>query len=567
MATGRVGEGRKERQHAEGKLSARERIELLLDEGTFEELDKLVRHRCRDFGMDEQVVEGDGFVTGWGLINGRLTYVFAQDFTVFGGSLSEANAQKICKIMDLALKNGAPIIGLNDSGGARIQEGVVSLAGYADIFLRNTLASGVVPQISAIMGPCAGGAVYSPAITDFVFMVDRTSYMFVTGPDVIKTVTHEDVTKDKLGGAVTHNSVSGVGHFIAPDDGECLRMIRELLTYLPQNNREEPPRRPCTDPIDRMDPQLDHADARGIEPALRHQGRHSCAWWTTASSSKCTSTSRRTSWCGFARMDGRPVGIVANQPAYLAGCLDINSSVKGARFVRFCDAFNIPILTFEDVPGFLPGTEQEFGGIIRHGAKLLFAYAEATVPKITVITRKAYGGAYCVMGSKHIRTDINLAWPTAEIAVMGPEGAVNIVYRREIAAAADPEAVRHEKIAEFRERFANPFVAAERGYMDDVIEPHETRPQGDPRAAHAGNQGGHDAPQEARKHSAIGPKRGPKNTPKRGQTYFLVHVCSSRFPSPPMHATKIRLSPFCLFGVFCVSSSPGKQADLTAGLV
>jgi propionyl-CoA carboxylase beta chain len=474
MATTRVGEGRNERQHAEGKLLARERIELLLDEGTFEELDKLVRHRCRDFGMDGQSVEGDGFLTGWGLINGRLTYVFAQDFTVFGGSLSEANAQKICKIMDLALKNGAPVVGLNDSGGARIQEGVLSLAGYADIFLRNTLASGVVPQISAIMGPCAGGAVYSPAITDMVFMVDRTSYMFVTGPDVIKTVTHEDVTKDQLGGAVTHNAVSGVGHFIAPDDGECLRMIRELLTYLPQNNREDPPRRPCTDPIDRADPELDRLvptesnqpyDIKDAILRIVDDGEFFEVHEHFA----------KNIVCGFARLDGRPVGIVANQPAYLAGCLDINSSDKGARFVRFCDCFNVPIVTLEDVPGFLPGTEQEFGGIIRHGAKLLFAYAEATVPKITVITRKAYGGAYCVMGSKHIRTDINLAWPTAEIAVMGPEGAVNIVYRREIAAAADPDAVRREKIAEFRERFANPFIAAERGFVDAVIEPHETR--------------------------------------------------------------------------------------------
>ena len=474
MATTRLAEGRNERQHAEGKLLARERIELLLDEGTFEELDKLVRHRCRDFGMDGQVVEGDGFLTGWGLINGRLTYVFAQDFTVFGGSLSEANAQKICKIMDLALKNGAPIVGLNDSGGARIQEGVLSLGGYADIFLRNTLASGVVPQISAIMGPCAGGAVYSPAITDLVFMVDRTSYMFVTGPDVIKTVTHEDVTKDQLGGAVTHNTVSGVGHFIAPDDGECLRMIRELLTYLPQNNREDPPRRPCTDPIDRADPQLDH-----LVPAESNQPYDiKDAIVRIVDDGEFFEVHEhfaKNIVCGLARLDGRPVGIVANQPAFLAGCLDINSSDKGARFVRFCDCFNIPIVTLEDVPGFLPGTGQEFGGIIRHGAKLLFAYAEATVPKITVITRKAYGGAYCVMGSKHIRTDINLAWPTAEIAVMGPEGAVNIVYRREIAAAADPDAVRREKIAEFRERFANPFVAAERGFIDAVIEPHETR--------------------------------------------------------------------------------------------
>jgi propionyl-CoA carboxylase beta chain len=470
------GEERKQRQHKEGKLSARERIEFLLDEGTFEELDKLVRHRCRDFGMEDQVVDGDGFITGYGEIHGRLAYVFAQDFTVFGGSLSEANAQKICKIMDLALKTGAPVIGLNDSGGARIQEGVLSLGGYADIFLRNTLASGVVPQISAIMGPCAGGAVYSPAITDFIFMVDRTSYMFVTGPDVIKTVTHEDVTKEKLGGSMTHNSVSGVGHFVAPDDYECLRMIRELLTYLPQNNREDPPRRQPADPAEREDSELDTVvpaesnqpyDIKDVIQRVVDHGQFLEVHEHFA----------RNMVVGFARLDGRPVGIVANQPAFLAGCLDINSSTKGARFVRFCDSFNIPILTFVDVPGFLPGTEQEFGGIIRHGAKLLYAFAEATVPKITVITRKAYGGAYCVMGSKHIRTDINFAWPSAEIAVMGPEGAVNIVYRREIASTPDPENVRQQKIEEFRERFANPFVAAERGFIDDVIEPHETRPR------------------------------------------------------------------------------------------
>jgi propionyl-CoA carboxylase beta chain len=468
------GEARKERQHKEGKLAARERIELLVDEGSFEEIDKLVTHRCRDFGMEEQVVPGDGFVTGWGRIDGRLVYVFAQDFTVFGGSLSEANAQKICKVMDLALKNGAPIIGLNDSGGARIQEGVMSLGGYADIFLRNTLASGVIPQISAIMGPCAGGAVYSPAITDFVFMVDRTSYMFVTGPEVIKTVTHEDVTKEKLGGSMTHNSVSGVGHFLAHDDAECLRMIRELVSYLPQNNRDDPPRVEASDPVDRMDAELDRLvpeesnQPYDIKDVIRRVVDGSSFF-------EVHEHFAQNLVIGFARMDGRPVGVVANQPAYLAGCLDINSSVKGARFVRFCDAFNIPILTFEDVPGFLPGTGQEFGGIIRHGAKLLFAYAEATVPKITVITRKAYGGAYCVMGSKHIRTDINFAWPTAEIAVMGAEGAVNIVYRRELAESGDD--LRREKAAEFRERFANPFIAAERGFIDDVIEPHETRPR------------------------------------------------------------------------------------------
>jgi propionyl-CoA carboxylase beta chain len=470
------GPERRARQHAEGKLTARERIELLLDEGTFEEMDKLVRHRCVDFGMQDQVVDGDGFVTGHGLVHGRLVFVFAQDFTVFGGSLSESNARKICKVMDLALQVGAPLVGLNDSGGARIQEGVVSLGGYADIFLRNTLASGVVPQISAIMGPCAGGAVYSPAITDFTFMVEGTSYMFVTGPDVIKTVTHEDVTKEDLGGGMTHNGRSGVAHFLAANDSDCLRRIRRLLEFLPQNNREDPPRRACSDPVDRADAALDTVvpeqsnqpyDIKSIIQRVVDDGEFFEVHEHFA----------RNLVVGFARLDGRPVGIVANQPAHLAGCLDIDSSVKGARFVRFCDAFNIPIITFEDVPGFLPGTGQEFGGIIRHGAKLLYAYAEATVPKITVITRKAYGGAYCVMGSKHIRTDVNLAYPTAEIAVMGPEGAVNIVYRRELAAAAVPAAARQQKIDEFRDRFASPFVAAERGFIDDVIEPRETRPR------------------------------------------------------------------------------------------
>jgi propionyl-CoA carboxylase beta chain len=426
--------------------------------------------------MQDQVVDGDGFVTGYGMVHGRPVYVFAQDFTVFGGSLSESNAQKICKIMDLAMKTGCPVIGLNDSGGARIQEGVLSLAGYADIFLRNTLASGVIPQISAIMGPCAGGAVYSPAITDFIFMVDKTSYMFVTGPDVIKTVTHEDVDKEALGGATTHNATSGVAHFMSQDDADCLRTIRDLLTYLPQNNTEDPPRKACSDPIDRQDPKLDTIvpddaslpyDIKDVITRVVDDGEFLEVHEHFA----------RNIVTGFARLDGRSVGIVANQPAYLAGCLDINSSTKGARFVRFCDAFNIPIITFEDVPGFLPGTSQEFNGIIRHGAKLLYAYAEATVPKITVITRKAYGGAYCVMGSKHLRTDINLAYPTAEIAVMGAEGAVNIVYRREIQQAADPAAARTEKVNEFKTRFANPFVAAERGYIDDVIEPRETRPR------------------------------------------------------------------------------------------
>jgi propionyl-CoA carboxylase beta chain len=470
------GEERMLRQHKEGKLSARERIDLLLDAGTFEETDKLVRHRTTDFGMDQQVVDGDGFVTGYGYIHGRLVYVFAQDFTVLGGSLSEANALKICKIMDLALKTGAPVIGLNDSGGARIQEGVASLAGYADIFLRNTLASGVIPQISAIMGPCAGGAVYSPALTDFIFMVQGTSHMFITGPEVIKTVTHEDVSKEKLGGAETHNSISGVAHFLAHDDAECLRMIRQLVSYIPSNNLDGAPAESSGDSIDRADPSLDTLvpadpqmpyDIKDLIHRVVDDGEffEIHEHWA------------KNIVIGLARMDGKSVGIVANQPAFLAGCLDINSSVKGARFVRFCDAFNIPIVTFEDVPGFLPGTEQEFGGIIRHGAKLLYAYAEATVPKITVITRKAYGGAYCVMGSKHLRTDVNFAYPTAEIAVMGPEGAVNIVYRRELTAAADPEALRKEKIEEFRDRFASPFVAAERGFIDDVIEPHETRPK------------------------------------------------------------------------------------------
>ncbi len=464
------GAERRARQHKEGKLSARERIDLLLDQDTFEETDKLVRHRSRDFGMEDQIVEGDGFITGHGLIHGRSVFVFAQDFTVFGGSLSETNAKKIVKIMDLAMKTGAPVIGLNDSGGARIQEGVLSLGGYADIFLRNTMASGVVPQISAIMGPCAGGAVYSPALTDFTFMVEGTSYMFVTGPEVIKTVTHEDVSKEELGGAATHNTKSGVAHFLAHDDSECLRMIRALMSYLPQNNRDDAPREASSDPADRQDPELDTIVP--ANPNLPYDIKdviHRIA--DSGDFFEVHEQWAKNIVIGFARMDGRPVGIVANQPAFLAGCLDIDSSVKGARFVRFCDAFNIPILTFEDVPGFLPGTAQEFGGIIRHGAKLLYAYAEATVPKITVITRKAYGGAYCVMGSKHLRTDVNLAWPSAEIAVMGAEGAVNIIYRGE------PESVRRDKVEEFRERFANPFIAAEHGFLDDVIEPHETRPR------------------------------------------------------------------------------------------
>ncbi len=462
------------RQHKAGKKTARERLELLLDKGSFAEVDRFVVHQSRDFGMDEQKIPGDGVVTGSGRIHGRPVFAFAQDFTVFGGSLSEAYARKICKIMDLAMKAGVPIIGLNDSGGARIQEGVVSLAGYADIFLRNTLLSGVVPQISAVMGPCAGGAVYSPAITDFVFMVKRSSYMFVTGPDVIKAVTHEEVSFEELGGASTHVGTSGVAHFAAESEEECLALIRELVTFLPQNNAEDPPIRVSLDPADRVDEGLQTAvpdqpnkpyDIREIVRAVlddRHffeiQAEHA-----------------PNLLIGFGRLNGRPIGVVANQPAHLAGCLDISASLKGARFVRFCDCFNIPLLTFVDVPGFLPGTAQEFGGIIKHGAKLLFAYCEATVPKLTVITRKAYGGAYCVMSSKHIRGDVNFAFPTAEIAVMGPEGAVNILYRRDMEGAVDPMQLRDEKTREYREKFANPYAAAERGYIDEVIEPKDTR--------------------------------------------------------------------------------------------
>ncbi|HEX7087079.1 MAG TPA: acyl-CoA carboxylase subunit beta [Vicinamibacterales bacterium] len=468
------GEERLRRQHEAGKLTARERIALLFDPGTFEEIDALVTHRCRDFGMADQVVPGDGVVCGSGRVDGRLVYAFAQDFTVFGGSLSETNAQKIVKVMDLAVKMGAPIVGLNDSGGARIQEGVLSLGGYADIFLRNTLASGVVPQISAIMGPCAGGAVYSPAITDFVIMVRGTSYMFVTGPDVVKTVTHESVTKEQLGGATTHSETSGVAHFAVDDDRECLALIRTLLGYLPSNNLDDPPTGPAGDPPDREAPELDVLVPQSpTQPYDMHD--LIAAIVDVGSFLEVHEHFARNLVVGFARLAGRSVGIVANQPAHLAGTLDIDASVKGARFVRFCDAFNIPLVTFEDVPGFLPGTAQEYGGIIRHGAKLLYAFAEATVPKVTVITRKAYGGAYCVMSSKHIRTDVNFAWPTAEIAVMGPEGAVNVLYRRELEAAADPEAVRARRVAEFREKFANPFVAASRGFIDEVIRPRETR--------------------------------------------------------------------------------------------
>ena len=468
------GDDRIKRQHAAGKLTARERIDLLFDPGTFEEVDKLVTHRCRDFGMDDQIVPGDGVIAGHGLIDGRQVFAFAQDFTVFGGSLSETNAAKIVKIMDLAMKMGAPIVGLNDSGGARIQEGVLSLGGYADIFLRNTLASGVVPQISAIMGPCAGGAVYSPAITDFTIMVKDTSYMFVTGPDVIKTVTHEEVSKEELGGAMTHNATSGVAHFAVDDDRECLALIRDLLSYLPSNNLDDAPRSAITDDVDR-----DVESLETLVPASPNQPYdmldliHAVA--DDGHFLEVHQHYARNLIVGFARFGGRAVGVVANQPAVLAGTLDINASVKGARFVRFCDAFNVPLVTFEDVPGFLPGTVQEYGGIIKHGAKLLFAFAEATVPKITVITRKAYGGAYCVMASKHIRTDFNYAWPTAELAVMGPEGAVNILYKRELDAAADPAAARAEKVAEFREKFANPYIAAGRGFIDDIIHPRDTR--------------------------------------------------------------------------------------------
>jgi len=470
------GVARVEKQHAAGKMTARERIEFLLDEGSFEEFDKLVVHRSRDFGLDQQLYPGDGVVTGHGLIDGRNVFVFAQDFTVFGGSLSETHAEKICKVMDLAMKVGAPIIGLNDSGGARIQEGVVSLGGYADIFLRNTLASGVVPQISCIMGPCAGGAVYSPAITDFNVMVKDTSYMFITGPDVIKTVTHEEVTKEELGGAVTHNSVSGVAHFAADSDEHALRIVRELFSFIPSNNLEDPPRFDASDPIDRIEPKLNDIvpeasnqpyDIRDVINHVVDDGYFFEVHQMFAPNI-CV---------GFARLGGRAVGIVANQPAFLAGVLDIAASVKGARFVRFCDCFNIPLITFEDVPGFLPGVSQEHGGIITHGAKLLYAFAEATVPKVTVITRKAYGGAYCVMASKHIRTDVNFAWPSAEIAVMGAEGAVGILYRRELNDAQDKDAARNSKIAELQDKFANPYIAAERGFVDEVIEPAYTRPK------------------------------------------------------------------------------------------
>lgn len=470
------GQARIDKRHENGLLTARERIDLLLDPGTFRELDRFVTHRCTDFGMDEPAkkIPGDGVVTGHGRIDGRLVYVFAQDFTVFGGSLSSAFAEKICKIMDLAVRNGAPVIGLNDSGGARIQEGVASLGGYADIFLRNTMASGVVPQLSAIMGPCAGGAVYSPAITDFIAMVDKSSYMFVTGPEVIKTVTHEEVTKEALGGAKAHNEGSGVAHFLTPDEPACLALLRELLSFLPQNNLEEAPAKPTDDPGDRLCPELAELvpenpnkpyDIKEAIESIADDGYFLEVQGLYAANIVV----------GFVRLGGRSVGVVANQPAHLAGVLDIDASLKAARFVRFCDAFNVPLLVLEDVPGFLPGTAQEHGGIIKHGAKLLYAFAEATVPKVTLITRKAYGGAYCVMNSKHIRADLNFAWPTAEVAVMGPDGAVNIIYRRELAEAEDPVARKAELVKAYREAFANPYQVASLGFIDEVLRPEQTR--------------------------------------------------------------------------------------------
>ncbi|MEM9863526.1 MAG: acyl-CoA carboxylase subunit beta [Myxococcota bacterium] len=468
------GAARIERQHAKGKLTARERIELLMDEGTFVELDRLVTHRCTDFGMDEQRIPGDGVVTGYGFVDGRKTFVFAQDFTVFGGSLSSAFASKIAKVMDFAMKTGAPVIGLNDSGGARIQEGVESLAGYAEIFVRNIMSSGVVPQISAIMGPCAGGAVYSPALTDFIFMVEDSSYMFITGPDVVKTVTHEEVTKEELGGARTHAAKSGVSHFRCEDDADCIAAIRELLSFLPSNNHEDPPFSPTSDPVTREEVALDTIIP--TDPMKPYDMKSVIELIVDDANFFEVQEEYATNMVvGFARFGGHPVGIVANQPMVLAGCLDIDASVKAARFVRFCDCFNIPLVTFVDVPGFLPGTAQEYGGIIRHGAKLLYAFTEATVPKVTLITRKAYGGAYDVMSSKHIRGDVSFAYPTAEIAVMGPDGAVNIVRRRELAEANDPVAAKAAFVEDYRTKFANPFKAAELGFIDEVIHPRLSR--------------------------------------------------------------------------------------------
>jgi propionyl-CoA carboxylase beta chain len=467
------GEKRIEQQHAKGKLTARERIQLLMDEGSFEELGKFVMHRCKDFGLDKEYYLGDGVVTGYGTVNGRLIYVFSQDFTVFGGSLSETHAEKIVKLMELAMKNGAPVIGLNDSGGARIQEGVVSLGGYADIFYRNTLASGVIPQISAIMGPCAGGAVYSPAITDFILMVENTSFMFVTGPNVVKTVTHEDVTSEELGGATTHSTKSGVTHFACANELECIQYIKKLLSYMPQNCEEEAPRLPYTSGNESR-PQLNNIvpanpnqpyDMREVIDGIVDDG----------SFFEVHKNFAENIVVGFARLAGRSVGVVGNQPASLAGVLDIDASVKAARFVRFCDSFNIPLLVLEDVPGFLPGTDQEWNAIITNGAKLLYAFSEATVPRVTVITRKAYGGAYDVMNSKHIGADLNYAWPTAEIAVMGAKGAAEIIFRKEISEAADPQAKLNEKVDEYTRKFANPYRAAHRGYIDEVIYPDQTR--------------------------------------------------------------------------------------------
>jgi propionyl-CoA carboxylase beta chain len=470
------GAARLKSQHDKGKLSARERLDTLLDDGSFVELDRFVTSRASDQASNGDVVFGDGVVTGYGRIDGRLVYVFSQDFTVFGGSLSEAHAEKICKVMDLAVRNGAPIIGLNDAGGARIQEGVVSLGGYADIFLRNTLASGVVPQISVILGPCAGGAVYSPAITDFIFMVRGTSYMFVTGPNVVKTVTHEEVTMEQLGGAETHAATSGVAHFASDSEFACLQAVRDLLRFIPANNLSEAPRGAATDSLDRRDEAL-----LGIVPDNPNKpyDMHEVISHVVDDGEfyEVHAEYAQNILCGFAHLGGRSIGIVANQPAVLAGVLDINASLKGARFIRFCDAFNIPLVTLEDVPGFLPGVAQEHGGIIKHGAKLLFAYCEATVPKLTVITRKAYGGAYDVMSSKHIRGGFNVAWPTAEIAVMGPRGAVEILYRKELSGEADPQAAMEQRIEEYRARFAHPYIAAGRGYRDDIIDPRDAGPR------------------------------------------------------------------------------------------
>lgn len=470
------GAERTQKQKQQGKLTARERLDLLLDKGSFYEIDAFVVHRESNFSMDQQKIMGDSVVTGWGTIDGRLVYVFSQDFTVFGGSLSQVHAEKVCKIMDMATRNGAPIIGLNDSGGARIQEGVVSLGGYADIFLRNTLASGVIPQISAIMGPCAGGAVYSPALTDFIFMVKNTSHMFITGPDVVKAVTGEEVSFEELGGAMTHNSVSGVAHMAATSEADCLYLIRELLSYLPSNNMEDPPLKPTKDDPLRTEAALDNlVPDNPNKPYDIKEAIHFIV--DNGEFYEIQEHFAQNIVVGFARLGGQSVGIVANQPMVLAGVLDIKASEKAARFVRFCDCFNVPLIVFEDVPGFLPGLDQEHGGIIRHGAKLLYAFCEATVPKITVVTRKAYGGAYCVMNSKHIRADLNLAWPTAEIAVMGADGAVSIIFRRELSQAEDPAARKTQLVDDYSERFANPYAAARRGYIDDVIEPSQTRPR------------------------------------------------------------------------------------------